>query len=149
MNDFRSIYFHGILPALLWIVMAGAITPSVLNAQSVENEGKCDIQNTSCTKSIPGCIVKLDINPKPVKAMTDLDFTVILSGKIPTSLPYIDLGMPGMEMGPNRVQLIKISKNTYKGNGIIVRCPSGRRTWKAVVTLPDVGVAEFIFDVIY
>ncbi len=149
MNGFRSIYFNGILPALFSIVMAGVGATFVLSAQSVENEGKCDIQNSPCTQSLPGCEVTLDINPKPVKAMTDLDFTVTLSGKMPRSLPHIDLGMPGMKMGPNRVQLTEMGKNTYKGKGIIVRCPSGRRTWKAVVTLPDVGVAEFIFDVIY
>jgi hypothetical protein len=30
-----------------------------------------------------------------------------------------------------------------------VRCPSGRRTWRATVTIPDVSQADFIFDAIY
>jgi hypothetical protein len=30
-----------------------------------------------------------------------------------------------------------------------LRRSSGRRTWKATVTLPDAGKVEFVFDVIY
>jgi len=81
--------------------------------------------------------------------MKDLKFQVILSGEKKIPAPYIDLGMPGMNMGPNRVELRSVSDNVYEGQGIIVRCPSGRRTWKATVTLPEVGKVEFVFDVIY
>jgi hypothetical protein len=80
--------------------------------------------------------------------MTDLTFTVIIPDKEPGSNPYIDLGMPGMTMGPNRVELQKnVDAETFEGKGIIVRCPSGRKTWKADVTIPGVGIAEFVFDV--
>jgi len=54
-----------------------------------------------------------------------------------------------MDMGPNRVELRPVKENVYEGQGVIVRCPSGRRTWKATVTLPESGKAEFVFDVIY
>jgi hypothetical protein len=27
--------------------------------------------------------------------------------------------------------------------------PSGRRTWKAAVTLPEAGAVDFVFDVLY
>jgi len=37
----------------------------------------------------------------------------------------------------------------YEGKGVIVKCPSGHRVWRATVTVPDLGKAEFIFDVIY
>jgi len=83
--------------------------------------------------------------------MQDLMFQVSLGGKLPKviRLPYIDLGMPGMNMGPNRVQLKSAGNATYEGRGVIVRCPSGRRTWQATVTIPDVGQTDFIFDVVY
>lgn len=109
----------------------------------------CDIQEGPCTKELAGMTVTLDILPKPVKAMKDLQFQVTLSGGKPTTAPYIDLGMPGMDMGPNRVELRPVKDNVYEGQGIIVRCPSGRRTWKATVTLPGAGKVEFIFDVLY
>ena len=113
------------------------------------NLANCDIQHDPCTKELAGMTVTLDILPKPVKAMKDLKFQVTLSGGKPTAAPYIDLGMPGMNMGPNRVELRGVSNNVYEGQGILVRCPSGRRTWKATVTLPEVGKVEFVFDVIY
>jgi hypothetical protein len=109
----------------------------------------CDIQHASCTQELPETRVVLDIFPKPVKAMADLTFRITLTGKQPAGSPYIDLGMPGMKMGPNRVPLKSLGNGVYEGAGIIVRCPSGKKVWKATVTLPDMGAAEFIFDVIY
>jgi hypothetical protein len=89
------------------------------------------------------------MSPKPVKAMKDITFRVKITGKTPTSNPYIDLGMPGMKMGPNRVSLKQMGQGLYEGTGIIVRCPSGRRTWNARVTVPTLGAVEFVFDVLY
>jgi hypothetical protein len=109
----------------------------------------CNVHDGACSQSLPGLEITLNITPKPVKAMQDLVFRVLLAGKGPNHGPYIDLGMPGMKMGPNRVILKKISRNVYEGKGVIVRCPSGRRTWRATVTVPGKGKADFIFDVVY
>jgi hypothetical protein len=111
----------------------------------------CDLHAGTCTQNLAGSTVTLTVAPRPVKAMQDLSFRVTLNGKLPpnTKPPYIDLGMPGMNMGPNRVQLKSAGNATYEGRGVIVRCPSGRRTWQATVTIPDVGQTDFIFDVIY
>jgi hypothetical protein len=111
----------------------------------------CDLHAGPCTQSLSGNTVTLEVTPRPVKALKDLSFKVTLSGKQLTSTkaPYIDLGMPGMNMGPNRVQLKSAGGNSYEGQGVIVKCPSGRRTWQATVTIPDEGQTEFIFDVIY
>ena len=81
--------------------------------------------------------------------MQDLVFKVSLSGNPPHQSPYIDLGMPTMKMGPNRVELKENGTGTYEGRGVIVRCKSGRRTWFANVTIPGTGEVKFIFDVIY
>ena len=121
--------------------------------QAAENDHStlvnCDIQHTSCTQELSDSRVVLDITPKPVKAMTDLTFRITLTGKQPVAGAYIDLGMPGMKMGPNRVPLKSLGNGVHAGTGIIVRCPSGKKVWKATVTLPNIGTAEFIFDVIY
>ena len=109
----------------------------------------CDIQNTACTKALQSAKVTLDIQPKPVKAMKDLHFRVTVSGADPVGEPYIDLGMPGMKMGPNRVRLKPLGAGVYAGTGVIVRCPSGRRIWYARVTVPGLGQVDFTFDVIY
>jgi len=110
----------------------------------------CDLHHGACTQNLAGSTVTLTVTPRPVKAMQDLLFQVTFTGKLESNtMPYIDLGMPGMNMGPNRVQLKSAGIANYAGQGVIVRCPSGRRTWQATVTIPDIGQTEFIFDVIY
>jgi hypothetical protein len=111
----------------------------------------CDISNASCTQSLGKTDVTLSIKPKPVKAMEDLDFQIALKGATTSleSAPYIDLGMPGMDMGPNRVMMKPSGENSYAGKGIIVRCPSGRTIWQATVTVPGQGTVRFVFDVVY
>jgi len=116
---------------------------------AAEDTVDCDIQSGGCQKQINGRTVDLNIFPKPVKAMQDLTFQVKISGAPLGSLPFIDLGMPGMKMGPNRVILEKIRADTYEGQGVIVRCKSGRTIWQAAVTLPDAGRVVFTFDVVY
>ena len=110
---------------------------------------ECDIHAGPCIAAVNDTEVSLEISPKPVRAMQDLNFTVSFAGKKVGAAPYIDLGMPGMNMGRNRVSLEPVGEFVFEGQGVIVRCPSGRRTWKATVTAPNLGSVEFIFDVIY
>lgn len=91
--------------------------------------------------------VLLDIGPKPVKAMRELTFSVELPGSGAAVRPWIDLGMPGMRMPPNRVDLAREGDGRYRGKGVIVTCPSGMRTWTATVHLPENRTATFTFDV--
>jgi len=138
-----------IVVCLPMVVNQGALREVMAADPSPESLINCDIQQGPCRKEFSGMTVTLDIHPKPVKAMKDLKFEVTVSGGKGTTAPYIDLGMPGMNMGPNRVELRRVKDNVFEGQGIIVRCPSGRRTWIATVTLPEVGKVEFVFDVIY
>ncbi len=81
--------------------------------------------------------------------MQDLVFKVSISGDPPSESPSIDLGMPAMKMGPNRVLLKPAGPGHYEGKGVIVRCKSGRRTWFTNIIIPDSGEVKFVFDVIY
>lgn len=116
---------------------------------SAEAEINCRIQEYSCTQRIDERTVEFDITPKPVKAMKELTFRVSVSGGATPSPPHIDLGMPAMEMGPNTVKMKKVAEGVYEGEGVIVKCPSGKTIWEATVTVPGVGQANFIFDVVY
>ncbi|MCF8105763.1 MAG: hypothetical protein K9K64_09785 [Desulfohalobiaceae bacterium] len=129
---------------VLILLMASPVT---LGAKSLIN---CSIQEGACTQKIRDGYVQLDIQPKPVKAMQDLLFRVSLQepGRL-DGPPFIDLGMPGMKMGPNRVRLEKAGPGLFEGRGVIVRCPSGKTVWRAEVRLPGLGTAEFVFDVVY
>lgn len=128
------------------------MVPSIsFTAEKYQALINCDIHQDVCTQIMSGYTITLDVTPKPVKAMHDLLFRVTLTGDLPpkTKSPYIDLGMPGMNMGRNRVLLKPKGEGTYEGRGVIIRCPSGRKIWRATVTVPDVGQTAFIFNVIY
>lgn len=81
----------------------------------------CDIHAGPCRAAITTTEVSLEISPKPVKAMQDLTFTVSFAGEKPGADPYIDLGMPGMNMGRNRVSLKPAGESVFQGKGVIVR----------------------------
>jgi nitrogen fixation protein FixH len=97
--------------------------------------------------AIGGQEVLLSITPWPLIAMREVDFTVSLPGYAGKTSPYVDLSMEGMEMGRNRVDLSRGADGRYRGTGVIVRCPSGRRDWEATVTAPGAGKAVFRFAV--
>jgi hypothetical protein len=120
--------------------------PAVIAADFSIN---CDAHKGVCVQSLGDLTVSLEIAPRPVKAMQDLIFKVSITGPPLAKIPYIDLGMPAMKMGPNRVLLKRVRPGYFEGKGVIVKCPSGRRTWFANVTIPETGEVKFIFDVIY
>jgi len=109
----------------------------------------CQAHQGSCTLPLDKETITLEITPRPVKAMQDSIFKVTITGNQPAKLPYLDLGMPAMKMGPNRVTLKPDGNGSYSGKGVIVRCKSGRRTWFANVIVPGAGEAKFVFDVVY
>mgnify|MGYP005866869899 CR=1 FL=1 len=140
----RLLLFFGLAGiACVWLQLVG------LSSAYCGSEPNCAIHEQSCRQEIGDRVVELDITPKPVAAMAELTFRISVSGESLSAAPVIDLGMPGMHMGPNRVNLEKVEDATYEGKGVIVRCPSGKRIWRATVTIPEAGQAEFIFDVIY
>lgn len=124
-------------------------TRGTTHSRLLSVRSECDVNAGACAAVLGDREVTLDIAPKPVKAMEDLRFTLTLTGELPEHPPFVDLNMVAMDMGPNRVDLKKLGDGSYTGTGVIVRCASGKRTWKAVVTIPGVGEAEFVFDVVY
>ena len=97
--------------------------------------------------AVDGQEVLLSITPWPPPTMREVDFTVSLTGYAGKASPYVDLSMTGMEMGRNRVDLSRGDDGRFRGTGVFVRCPSGRRDWEATVTAPGAGKAVFRFAV--
>ena len=141
------------LTARLFTWLLGLVFLALCSSASVADTKTmvvdCDVHKGPCSATLSGAEVILDINPKPVRAMQDLTFVVTLTEATAAASLQLDLGMPGMQMGRNRVILKPAGKSVFSGNGVIVRCPSGRRTWKANLMVPEKGAVEFIFDVIY
>ena len=139
------------LMSSVFVLLFFAFAAAAAFASDGKTEGiiNCDIQNQPCVRQVSGGRITFDIRPKPVKAMEDLTFEVKVEGAELSGPPVIDLGMPGMKMGPNQVKLRLTDAVLYQGTGIIVRCPSGKTLWQALVHLPGIGDAEFVFDVVY
>ena len=113
----------------------------------------CAVNEGSCVRNVNGLAVTLDISPKPVRAMQDLSFEVRLErdGRpAGANSVEVDLAMPGMQMGENRVRLQKVRHGLFQGRGVVVRCPSGQMLWKAsVIVIGDgpVVTADFLLEV--
>jgi hypothetical protein len=105
----------------------------------------CDIDAGLCRKTVAAGIpveVSLDISPRPLAAMKRLLFRVRAIEKevaIRDADVFIDLSMPGMSMMENRIPLRQQQDGSYAGEGVIVKCSSGRKVWKADVTINRPG----------
>lgn len=119
----------------------------------------CAINESQCLKTAAsdGTAVTFDIQPKPVKTMTGLVFSVDLKKAdraVADASVTLALTMPGMYMADNRYLLKHKGEGRYEGEGVIVRCPSGRKIWQAEVTITrpghkseDAVSARYIFEV--
>jgi hypothetical protein len=113
-----------------------------------EDAPDCDPDKGSCRKRIGAKEIILDITPKPVKAMEELEFHLVVSPDPSlTAGLTLDLSMPGMYMGKNQVLLRRSPDGTYTGKGVIPRCPSGRKLWRATLDIPKEGKVGFTFNV--
>lgn len=115
---------------------------------SPEQRPDCDIQAGTCTKKVSGTSITFDITPRPVRHMQELVFSLTVKpcASLPDTL-LLDLSMPGMVMGKNQVPLVKKSSCLYQGNGLIVKCKSGRKLWKATVLSEKLNNVAFTFNV--
>ncbi len=113
----------------------------------------CMMNDGPCIRTVNGFTVVFDIAPKPLKAMRSLLFrSTILNKDMPVvdAIVSIDLSMPGMFMGQNSIGLTHLRDGIYEGKGVIIRCPSGKKMWRASVKIRRFGkesVVDYIFEV--
>ncbi|MDO8723876.1 MAG: FixH family protein [Syntrophales bacterium] len=116
-------------------------------SSSEKDRTVCEIDKGPCSKKYGEQEVILDIDPRPVRAMKELVFTVSLKqGNYENLLMALD--MPGMHMGRNEVVLKKTDAR-YTGKGVIPRCASGMKQWRANINIPETGKVDFLFNVSY
>jgi nitrogen fixation protein FixH len=115
--------------------------------EAFAEEGPRETPSGDLRGAAGGQEVRLLLSPWPPRAMRRLAFTVELPGYAGAAIPVVDLSMKGMYMGRNRVDLSRDPDGRYRGTGVIVRCPSGRKDWEAAVTVPGKGKAVFRLDV--
>ncbi len=86
----------------------------------------------------------LELSPRPPVPLKEIDAAVQLTrGGEPVAGAdvVVELSMPGMFMGDNRIPLRAAGDGRYAGKGALLRCSSGRRDWVAevVIRLPGGG----------
>jgi hypothetical protein len=116
-------------------------------AHGMTDAPDCAIDQGPCTSTVAGKQVVFDISPRPVRTMKELTITVRGIGRNSAPTILLDLSMPGMYMGRNEVVLKKTPDGSYSGKGIIPRCPSGNKMWKAEIAIPGSGKVSYIFNV--
>lgn len=114
----------------------------------------CDMDKGPCSKKIGNAEVILDIQPKPVSAMRELMVYVSLKDAGVYEKLKVKFSMPGMHMGRNEVILVRTNDGRYAGKGIIPRCPSGKKLWRATVEIPTqkstkTEKIDFLFNITY
>jgi len=113
----------------------------------------CRIDEGSCRAAKGTLLVTFELLPRPVKVMRELAFAVTLQDKgtqVTDASVAVELTMPGMVMGKNTVILLSKGGGIYEGKGVIVRCPSGSRLWRANVNVRRGGktaAVPFLFEV--
>jgi len=151
MKERRPILGTNVLIVACVLSLAVACSPDTRFPERTD----CDIQRGPCVR-VAGSATEItfDVTPRPVKAMADLLFTVMVrrNGKPASGADVaLDLSMPGMHMGVNSPKLSPDKDGRYAGRGVIVRCPSGKRVWKAQVTVHSkqgTETASFLLEVI-
>jgi hypothetical protein len=63
--------FRPLVCFLLGMLILSSDGPLSISAAD-KNKTNCDLHHGICTKSLSGCTVTLEVNPKPVKAMENL-----------------------------------------------------------------------------
>ncbi len=123
-----------LIPLVFWL------TSSTARAKGAE-ESPCTITSGQRT-------VTLNIEPKPVRAMQELTFTLTVRpcDALPASL-LLDLSMPGMEMGKNQVTLHKTNDGRYEGKGVIIRCMSHHTLWRVTIVSDELHNPAFTINV--
>ncbi len=118
-----------------WIHVAGEVGEGV----------HCDVGQRICARNAGDVRVVLELSPHPPQPLKEIDAAVKLSrGGEPLAGAEVavELSMPGMFMGENRIPLSATGDGRYAGKGALLRCSSGRRDWLAEVVVRLPGRAE-------
>ncbi|MFN3604009.1 MAG: hypothetical protein ACK4UJ_04795 [Leptonema sp. (in: bacteria)] len=92
---------------------------------------------------------KIDLNPKPVRVMKEITFTIELNQyEFDPEEILLDLTMPEMYMGENKVILKKNQKNVYEGKGVLPECSSNFTRWNIEIFFNNRKSTNIQFDIL-
>ncbi len=126
------------------------VTPEVI--ETAIAQAGCDLQQTPCTVPFEdGNSVTLDILPKPIPLLSELQLNVTLSDPamhVDPNTTGIKASFVGinMEMGFNWTTLHAQNKQRYQGKAILPICTEKRMQWEARILIDTPkGVKTAVF----
>jgi nitrogen fixation protein FixH len=105
----------------------------------------CDAGRQPCAADAGPFRVILSLAPRPPVPLQEIETTVQVArsgGPVEGAEVAVELSMPGMYMGENRIALRPAGPGGYAGRAPLVRCASGRRDWVAEVVVRAPGGEE-------
>lgn len=106
-------------------------------------EPVCDLGQGPCTTPLAGGgTVTLEVGPRPLRTMAELEVTAELrqdGAPLAGAEVAVRLDMKGMQMFPVEARLAPAGAGRYTGRAVLVRCPSGRKDWTATVQVASPG----------
>jgi hypothetical protein len=107
---------------------------------------RCNLADGPCHRAADDLAIALDVSPRPLRTLSRLAVAADVSaGGAPVAGATVEVAfaMQGMTMGENRSPLhAGDAPGRYAGEGVLVRCASGRRDWTATVTVRRPGRPE-------
>lgn len=114
-------------------------------AAEIGEGAHCDAGVRSCAATAGPIRLVLDLSPRPPLPLKEIEATVRLvrdGAPLAGAEVTVELSMPGMFMGDNRIATKAGPDGRYSGKGVLLRCASGRRDWAAEVVIRIPGAPE-------
>jgi hypothetical protein len=95
----------------------------------------CDLNRETCQADVPGGgQITLEIGPQPIPVVKPLHVTATLAGIVANKVE-LDFAGVVMEMGFNRLTLLRGDDGRYVGETTIPVCVTGRMLWRATLVV--------------
>ncbi|SEQ43664.1 hypothetical protein SAMN03080615_01548 [Amphritea atlantica] len=116
----------------IWLGSKMFALPSV---QSPGMASNCDLNQQSCTVDMGEVSLSVDIQPRPVRSLTPLNYRVSINGTSASKV-IIDLQGSEMYMGINQTELTadESSPGAFSGQGELAICTTGEMLWRLTVS---------------
>lgn len=132
----RSQYLYLIL--LGGFILAVWLGSSMFSLPSAEAPGvasQCDLNKQSCTVDMGKVSLTLDIQPRPIRSMTPLNYRVSIDGTRSNKV-MVKLQGSEMYMGINQTELTPVDDKPgdFSGKGELAVCTTGEMLWRLTVS---------------
>ena len=104
-------------------------------AEFITQNSSCDLHKSSCNIQIQdGTTFELEINPKSIPLMQNLNFSIKSNNKDLKNL-YLNIYATNMFMGDFNLPIKNLGNGNYEAVGTLPTCPVGDMQWNADIRI--------------